>query len=431
MRSWCDSPVSDATQLLKVWIVTVGEPLPVDGKHERLYRSGILCDRMADEGHEVTWWTSSFNHTQRAQRQADNVEIKLRPNQTIMLVPEPGYSRSVSLRRIASHAVCARHFRRMAGAAPPPDVILVSYPTIELTRAAVDLGEKFDIPVIVDIRDLWPDIFVRVLPRALQPIGKFLLLPYDRLSRKALRDADAIVAITEGIRDWGLAKAGRAAGPMDRDFPFGYVKRELQPSELHAAEAFWREHGVSDKNWNICFFGAIGAQTRFEPVIAAARMMKDALPRVQFILCGTGEKLPVYERMAQGLPNVYFPGWVDGNQIAALMKMSKMGLTAYPSSEDFLLSIPNKPIEYMSAGLPVLSNIDGTLGALIRKNGVGALYRSSEPSSLVDAIAKFIDDPDSMRAMEAASADLFRREFDAATVYADFSRYLQKAAQVL
>jgi glycosyltransferase involved in cell wall biosynthesis len=319
----------------------------------------------------------------------------------------------------------------MAAASPRPDVILVSYPTIELTRAAVDLGKEFDVPVVVDIRDLWPDIFVRELPRALQPIGKFLLLPYDRLARGALRDADAIVAITEGIRDWGLAKAGRTAGPMDRDFPFGYAKRELEASELEAARAFWTDRGVSEKNWNICFFGAIGKQTQFEGVIAAARLMQDTLPRVRFILCGTGEKLPAYERAAQGLPNVDFPGWVDGNQIAALMAMSKMGLTAYPSSEDFLLSIPNKPIEYMSAGLPVLSNIDGTLGALIRAHGVGLLYRSSEPTTLVDAIAKLIDDPDSMQAMEAASDTLFRREFDAATVYANYSRYLQKAAQVL
>jgi hypothetical protein len=162
---------------VKVWIITVGEPLPVDGKHERLYRSGILCDRMADEGHEVTWWTSSFNHTKRTQRDFDEAEIRLRSNQTIMLVPEPGYSRSVSLRRIASHALCARRFRSMARAAARPDVILVSYPTIELTRAAVGLGKEFGVPVVVDIRDLWPDIFIHVLPQALQAIGRFLLLP--------------------------------------------------------------------------------------------------------------------------------------------------------------------------------------------------------------------------------------------------------------
>ena len=53
---------------MKVWVITVGEPLPIDGRHERLYRSGILSQLMAAEGHDVTWWTSSFNHTKRAQR---------------------------------------------------------------------------------------------------------------------------------------------------------------------------------------------------------------------------------------------------------------------------------------------------------------------------------------------------------------------------
>ena len=415
---------------MKVWVITVGEPLPIDGQHERLYRSGILSQLMAAEGHDVTWWTSSFNHTKRAQRSTADSTVELGPGFTLRLVPEPGYSKSVSLRRIVSHARCARCFRRMAESAPRPDVILVSYPTIELSLAAIRLGKAMDVPVVVDVRDLWPDIFTQVFPRWLQGIGRLLLWPYDYFARKVFREASAIVAITPGIRDWALNKVGRAPGPLDRDFPFGYVAREESGPEIAAAEAFWSSCGVVRDNWNICFFGAIGKQTRFEPVIRAARQLEAKCPQVRFIICGTGELLPAYERMADGLSNILFPGWVDKNQIAALMAMSRMGLTAYPTSDDFLLSIPNKPIEYLSAGLPILSNIDGELGALIQKHDVGATYSSSNPSSLVDVIASLIADPSAMRAMQAASIDLFRRRFDAAKVYGDFSRYLQSVAQV-
>jgi glycosyltransferase involved in cell wall biosynthesis len=412
-------------------MITVGEPLPIDGKNERLYRTGILSQLMADEGHEVTWWTSSFNHTKRAQRTTEQMAVRVSPNLTIRIVPEPGYSKSVSVRRILSHATCARRFRKMAMADPRPDVILVSYPTIELSRAAIRLGKKMDVPVVVDIRDLWPDIFLQIFPRGLRGLGKLCLWPYDYFARQVFRNADAIVAITAGIRDWGLTKAGREPGPLDRDFPFGYAAQEAPDPEATDARAFWASRGVTDDNWNICFFGAIGKQTRFEPVIQAARLLQEELPQVRFIICGTGEMLPEYEQMAKGLSNVLFPGWVDKNQINTLMALSQMGLTAYPSSEDFLLSIPNKPIEYLSAGLPILSNIDGVLGALIRENRVGATYRSSDPSSLIDALGGLIDDPAAVDAMRAASHALFEREFDAQKVYSNYSEYLQSVARVM
>ena len=45
-----------------------------------------------------------------------------------------------------------------------PDLILSSIPTSELSLEATKLGKKNNIPVILDIRDLWPDVFLDVLP---------------------------------------------------------------------------------------------------------------------------------------------------------------------------------------------------------------------------------------------------------------------------
>ena len=44
-------------------------------------------------------------------------------------------------------------------------MIYVSYPIIEYAASAVKYGIKNHVPVIVDIRDLWPDIFNHNLPK--------------------------------------------------------------------------------------------------------------------------------------------------------------------------------------------------------------------------------------------------------------------------
>ena len=43
---------------MRIWLITVGEPLPTDGA-ERLLRAGILADMLSAKGHDVVFWTST------------------------------------------------------------------------------------------------------------------------------------------------------------------------------------------------------------------------------------------------------------------------------------------------------------------------------------------------------------------------------------
>jgi len=48
---------------MKIWLVTIGEPLPLGiSKDDRLHRTGQFARYCASKGHEVVWWTSTFDH---------------------------------------------------------------------------------------------------------------------------------------------------------------------------------------------------------------------------------------------------------------------------------------------------------------------------------------------------------------------------------
>ncbi len=414
---------------LNVWIITVGEPLPLDGDNVRLYRSGILSYLMAEEGHSVTWWSSTFDHVAKVQRVSPEKDVVLQDNLTLSLLHGPGYRRNVSFRRLLDHILLAREFRKLAPTRPKPDVILVSYPTIELCFEAIRFGKKYGVPVAVDVRDLWPDSFEQAFPRMFRRPIHALFFPLNRKARRVFQSATAITGITDEIVDWAIRKGGSARRAIDRSFPFGYDASELVDEDKVTATEFWHQHGVSADHWNICFFGTLGRQFDLATVIDAARRLLDSHPEVRFILCGEGDLKGQFEQLAQDVPSVVFPGWVDRVQISVLMDMSRLGLAPYYPSPDFMMSLPNKPIEYMSAGLPVLSTIGGVLGNLLTQHGAGVVCEGADPESLAAIVAELIHDPDRVARMRTASLDLFQRRFDAQHVYADFSEYLQQIAR--
>jgi len=64
---------------------------------------------------------------------------------------------------LRDHAIWGRAFRRAIESAPIPDIIFCAYPTIEAAAICVASGSNAQCGV-VDLRDMWPDIFSESAP---------------------------------------------------------------------------------------------------------------------------------------------------------------------------------------------------------------------------------------------------------------------------
>lgn len=408
---------------MKIWLVTLGEPLPTDPGTPRLLRAGLLANLLAQAGHQVTWWTSVFDHFGKRHRPVEEGRSRVQPGLDLYFLRAPGYRRNLSLARIRDHRLLARRFVVLAPKESPPDVVLASFPSIELALEAARYGAKRGIPVVLDVRDLWPDIFLDHLPRLIRPLARPLLSPLFQDTREAFRLARAVTGITPLFVAWGLRAAGREAGSWDRDFPLAYPATPLAPDVVAEARAWWeREHGLTANNeLTAVFFGSFGRQVDLDGVIDAARELSGS--GIRFVLCGDGEALARCRRRAADLDHVIFPGWVDAPRIQALMQWANVGLAPYFSRPDFLMSYPNKVLEYLAFGLPVLSAMDGLVGGLLRENDCGEVYTS--PADLAGRLLALRDDPGRRTAMSIRARGLFQQRFDAARVYADMGRYLE------
>lgn len=416
---------------MHVWLVTVGEPLPTDGGADRLLRAGILADLLHRRGHNVTWWTSTFDHVRKRHRFESDTTLDPEPGYRMILLHGAAYSKDVSLRRIANHWGTARAFARLAETEPAPDVVLCSLPTLELSVAATAYGVRHGVPVLLDVRDLWPDVIVDYAPRVARWLARLVLAPMERQARAACRAATGILGTTPEYVEWGLRRAGRRRGEFDRDFPMAYVASEPEADALAAADNFWRQQGLGHERdqFVACFCGRIGHHNDFDTVIEAARLLQARGKDCRFILCGNGSKLDYYRDRAKDLGNVSFPGWVGAAEIWTLMRRSAVGLAPLREIDNYVHNLPNKPAEYFSAGLPVVTSLNvGVLRDLLVRNDCGLVYQNGAPETLADALAQLLDDRERRDRMSANALALFRRSFVAETVYEELVDFLQTVA---
>ena len=99
-------------------------------------------------------------------------KIRLSEKYYIYLLHSIGYTKNVSLRRFIDHVCVARKFDKYAREEPLPDIIVASLPTLDLSAKSVQFGDKHSIPVIVDLRDMWPDILLSRAPTILRGLLK-------------------------------------------------------------------------------------------------------------------------------------------------------------------------------------------------------------------------------------------------------------------
>lgn len=329
-----------------------------------------------------------------------------------------GYRRNVSFQRIRDHRQIAREFASRARTETrTPDVVLASYPPIELAAEAVNYARAARRPVVVDVRDLWPDIFADLLPGPLRAVGHAALWRMHGQAAAALSGATAIWGITDGFVDWGLQHTARERGPNDLAFPLSYSS-ETPSAELEArGRASLASRGLlaGPDIFQITFAGSLGRQFDFAPVLEAARRLRDR--PVRFVCAGSGESEDSLRRAANDLPNLVFPGWLDRAELFVLLSESSVGLAPYANTWDFQASVPNKAIEYLSFGLPIVSSLDGELARLLQEHKCGLTYRRDVEGDLARTIERVLEDPTLRAGMSARGRQLYADRFTGSVVY--------------
>jgi glycosyltransferase involved in cell wall biosynthesis len=414
---------------MRIWIVTVSEQVPSDSPAERLLRGGTWAHELARRGHQVVWWTDNVDHMRKRLRTSENASVRLSPSLELRMVAGAGYKRSMSLARLRHYRSTSRELGKWMAASTSPDVCLAALPALEWVEATLNVGELRRFPVVVDCRDMWPDLFLDIVPGYLRWPARLALWPLFRLKRRVLRRAFAISGVTTQFVEWGLAAAERQRSGLDFVAHHAYPQLEYDPVTLAQAAESWDTAGLNTDRGllTLCFFGVLASGFDFEPVMAGLRLLGPRASQVRLVICGDGHNLHQVQRLASGLDNVHFAGHVSGARIRTMMDRSDVALAPYTRTRNFMSNIPGKISEYLSAGLPIVSGVDGAIGEYLESNCCGWLY--SDASGFADRVAQLLDQPAMRLAAHHRATAAFDRDFRADKIVAGVERALQLIAE--
>ena len=398
---------------MKVWILQTGEPLHIDTNSLRPMRAMNLANKLVEDGHEVIIWSSNFDHFSKNHRSSSVQTFNISHNLEIKLIQSTGYKSNISFARLVDHAQMAINLLKQLKRQSLPDVVFIGYPQIETAWVMTRWCRKRNIPVLLDVKDAWPEILVRGLPNKFRFIGKILLTPYTMMMKNTFKNITGFCAPSEPFLEWSLKNSNRSKNIFDIVVPLTTPHSEFSKDEIEQAASWLDLQGIKPNGGPIIsFVGSLNSAFDFDPIIKVA-----AKSNFQFVIAGNGPNFNEIKVQTSGMPNIFMPGWLTHCQAKVLAQRSQLMIAPLKNLVDFKMSIPNKFFDYMSYGKPIITSISGLAGDFVTKNRIGIEYSNEIDGSLEIALSNVFENPELVDEMSKNSKSIFLSKFSYDLVY--------------
>ena len=139
-----------------------------------------------------------------------------------------------------------------------------------------------------------------------------------------------------------------------------------------------------------------------------ARIAKEKVPGITFILAGSGETEPVTEKIKalQLEDTVILPGWIRGEEKEKLLKESAIFLL--PSHME---AMPMSILEAMGYALPIVSTEVGGIPQVVQKDYNGRLLQPTDSKAMAEAIIGYLTDRESWEKASNASFEISKKKY--------------------
>jgi glycosyltransferase involved in cell wall biosynthesis len=296
-----------------------------------------------------------------------------------------------------------------------PDLIIASSTPLTVVLPALLAKGLRGIPFIFEIRDPWPE-----LPRAMGVLPAPLAPVFDTLANFACRHAAAVVALSDGMAETALA---RGADPARVQVIGNGCDLDLFGPQV----APWRPPEAAPWEVLALYAGAHGRANGLGVVIEAASILAArGETRLRILLVGEGAEKTALIQQAAGLPNLTFLPPMPKHDVARLFAGSQIALHILANCPAFAeWTAPNKLMDGLAAGHPVISTAPGQAARLLADGGCGIAVPPGDAAGLAAALTNLVENPARRAAMGAAARSLAMRQHDRRLLAARFATLVE------
>jgi len=301
------------------------------------------------------------------------------------------------------------------------DVVVVSSPTFFSIGAAWLLARLKGARLVVEVRDLWPAIFVELGVLT----SRSLIGLLERLELAAYAAADAVVVVSDGFRA-NLIGRGVPPGKV-HTIRNGVTLGQFNP-DTAASPAVRTRLGAQPGDCLVLYLGTHGISQAL-PAVADAAARLDGEPIV-FAFVGEGaDKQRLRSRVHElGLANVSLHPGVPHCDVPALLAAADICLAPLRSVPLFVTFIPSKIFEYLAAGRAVIGAVAGESAQILREAGA-AVVPPEDSDALAGEIRALAADPARRRAMGRQGRAHVELAFDRVTLARQYRAILEAAGR--
>ena len=271
---------------------------------------------------------------------------------------------------------------------PKPDVVIATSPQIFCGYAGVWYNRIKRIPLVVEIRDIWPESMDAVGAN----IPKLAYWGLERVESAMYGSCTRLVTVGEGyferLIEKGVPKEKMSIIMNGTDLEV-YSPREKN-------EELLARFGLKEK-FVVSYIGTVGMACGLEVVLDAAEMLNKEtdMRNVVFVVVGDGAHREKLEKEAsdRGLKNVVFTGRQPKTSMPDWVASSDASLVHLRKSELFTTVMPSKIFESAGCKRPIIMGVDGFAKKLVMDANAGLDMTPESAASLADCVKTLYGNP--------------------------------------
>lgn len=365
-------------------------------------RSYEMARRFARAGHEVHMITSARSGTREKGwrvEQIDGITVHWYPIR---------YDNTMSFpRRIAAFlAFAIAASRRAVGLGG--DVVFATSTPLTIAIPAVVAKRRLGIPMVFEVRDLWPD-----LPIAMGALKSPISIKLARfLEIFAYRNSARVVALSEGMAD----------GVVRRGYPRGRITvapnsadREAFKVNESVGSAFRSQRPWLGSRPVVLYAGTLGLINGVCYLVDVAKHFGTSEDDPAFLIIGDGadREAVLAAAKSHGLlgATVFWEPPIAKSEMPAAYSAATVCTSLFLPIPAMEANSANKFFDALAAGRPIAINYGGWMSSLVQEHKLGAVLPAGDPAEAARVLKALLEDAGRLDAARVNSARL-AQEFD-------------------
>lgn len=307
-------------------------------------RFRYLANFLVEKGFEVDLITSNFQHWDKKLREVDKKPQKY----NVIFCKQPVYKKNIDLKRIFSLKIFSKNIKRyLENNKEKYDLFYCSIPDNFTAAEVCKIGKKNDIPVVIDVEDLWPEAMKMVFN--IPVISDIIFYPFSKTAKKAYSLCDGLIGTSEEY-------ANQYSKYVKRSIPkeVVYVGNEIEKFD-EGIKLFSNEISKKNNEFWIIYAGTFGESYDLSTLILASEILyKKGYENIKIKLLGGGSDELKLKTLFESHPsNVEFLGYLPFPKMAAYLKKADVCINSFVKKAP--QSIVTKIGDYLASGNPMIN----------------------------------------------------------------------------